>query len=168
MKAAIYARVSKDEQNPQTQVDALKGYAERHEYDIYKVYTDVASGAKDSRPALNDLMFDARQKYFDAIIVWKLDRLGRSLKHLINIIEEWQQKGIDLICTTQNIDTTTVTGKLFFHLVGAFAEFERELISERTKEGLKKAQNVGKRGPDKRPRRKSGYYLRYAKKGVKK
>ena len=110
-------------------------------------------------------MMDARNKLFNIVIIWKLDRLGRSLKHLLKIAEEWQKQGIDFICVSQNIDTTSASGKLVFHILGAISEFERELISERTKLGLKNAKNVGKRGKDKKPRRKSGYLLRYQKKG---
>jgi len=164
-KCAIYCRVSKDDQNIENQVKALKNFTSQQNYKIYRIYSDEISGTKDSRPALNDLMFDARKGRFDVVIVWKLDRLGRSLKHLITIAEEWYKKGIDFVCVSQNIDTTTASGKLTFHILGAIAEFERELISERTKLGLKGAKNVGKRGKDKKPRRKSGYLLRYQKKG---
>ena len=161
MKCAIYARVSTDEQNPMHQVDELKKYAFNQNYNVHKVYIDEISGTKDSRPALNDLMFDARKDLFDVVIVWKLDRLGRSLKHLINVAEEWYKRGIDFVCVSQNIDTTTASGKLTFHILGAVAEFERELISERTKLGQKKAKNIGKRGKDKKVRSKSGYYRRW-------
>ena len=91
-KCAIYCRVSTEEQNPKHQENALIEYAKNNKYDIYKIYTDVTSGAKSSRPALNDLMFDARSKKFDVVIVWKLDRLGRSLQHLLSIVHEWELK----------------------------------------------------------------------------
>jgi len=161
--SAIYVRVSKHEQNPEYQKLNLIDYAERNNYKIYKIYTDIITGKSSSRPALNDMLFDARSKHFSVVICYKLDRLGRSLKHLINITEEWQKQGIDFICTSQDIDTTTPNGKLIFHILGAISEFERELISERTKTALKYAKNVGKRGKDKKPRRKSGYYLRWNK-----
>jgi DNA invertase Pin-like site-specific DNA recombinase len=93
---------------------------------------------------------------FDCVMVSKLDRIGRSLQHLLSLIEEFTQKGIHLISVTQNIDTTTSVGKLQLQIMGAFAEFERNLISERTKEGLKGNMKVGKRGKDKRPRQKRG------------
>jgi len=165
MKVAIYCRVSKDEQNPKHQEETLKEYANFKKYPIYKIYTDYITGSKSSRPELNEMLFDARKGLFNIVLVWKLDRLGRSLKHLINIIEEWHKIGIDFVCTSQNIDTTTPHGKLTFHILGAVAEFERELISERTKLGQKKKRHlVGKRGPDKKdkPRRKAGYYRRWA------
>lgn len=169
-KCAIYCRVSTDEQDPKHQENALIEYAKNQPYDIYKVYTDKTSGSKQSRPALNSLMFDARAKRFDVVIVWKLDRLGRSLQHLLSIVHEWNIKGIDFICTTQNIDTTTPSGELVFHILGAIAQFERTLISERTKEGLKTAAKKGrfpgrpKGSKDSKPRNKAGYYARYNKK----
>ena len=167
MMVAIYCRVSKDEQNPKHQEESLKEYAEFKKYTIYKIYTDHITGSKSSRPQLNELLFDARKKLFKVVLVWKLDRLGRSLKHLINVVEEWHKIGIDFVCTSQDIDTTTSHGKLTFHILGAVAEFERELISERTKLGQKKAKNIGKRGKDKGTRRKSGYYRRWEKQGKK-
>ena len=165
MRVAIYCRVSTEEQDPEHQINELKSYSYDHRFNIVKTYVDVISGAKDSRPQFNELMFDSRKAIFDVVIVSKLDRLGRSLKHLINVVEELYKNNIDFVCVTQNIDTTTPAGKLTFHILGAVAEFERELISERTKQGLKKAKNVGKRGKDKKKRRTSGYNLRYQKKG---
>lgn len=160
----IYARVSTGEQNPDHQVSVLRQYADLNGYTIYKVYVDVISGSKDSRPLLNQLMIDARNKCFSVVLVWKLDRLGRSLKHLITIAEEWRKRGVDFVCITQSIDTTTASGKFVFNILGAVAEFEREIISERTKLGMRFAKNVGKRGKDHNARRKSGYYIREAKK----
>jgi len=165
MKVAIYCRVSTRDQHPEIQEKALLEYADRQDYEVFKVYTDKTSGKKQSRPALNDLLFDMRDGHFDAIICTKLDRLGRSLQHLINIVQECDNKNVGLIFKDQSIDTTTPQGKLFYHILGAVAEFEAELISERTKEGLKDAEGVGKRGKDKKPRKKGGYYLRYQKKG---
>ena len=136
-------------------------FANNRGYEIFKVYSDVVSGTKDSRPNLNELMQEAYNHSFDAVIIWKLDRLGRSLQHLIDIMNKFNLWHINLICKTQDIDTTTPNGKLLFHIFGAVSEFERELISERTKLGLKKAKNVGKRGKDKKVRKKGGYYKRY-------
>jgi len=165
-KCAIYARVSTTEQKPEIQVKELKNYSSQQNLNIHKVYIDKVSGTKSSRPALMELLEDAKHKKFDIVIVWKLDRLGRSLQHLIKIINCFRGWGIDFICTTQNIDTSSSSGKLVFHIMGALAEFERELISERTKLGLKHAKNVGKRGKDRKQRKKGGYYLRYQKKGT--
>jgi len=164
---AIYCRVSTSEQNPREQSDLLKTFSSQQSYRVYKVYTDIISGIKDSRPALNDMMFDMRKNLFNCIIIWKLDRLGRSLKHLLTICEELHNKNVDLIVTSQNIDTKTASGKLLFNILGSVAEFERELISERTKLGQRHAKNIGKRGKDKKPRRKSGYHRRWEKQGKK-
>ena len=167
MRVAVYVRVSKEKQNPENQIFELREYAERRGFEVYRVYVDKVSGARDSRPALNDLMMDARQKRFDVVLVWKLDRLGRSLQHLIQIIEEWENLGINFICVTQNIDTTSPSGKLIFHIFGAIAEFERELIRERVRAGLRRARREGKKlgrpkgRRDSKRRVTSGYHLRW-------
>jgi len=161
----IYVRVSTEEQNEKAQVNQLKTFASLQNINVTKVYIDKVSGTKDSRPALNQLMFDMRRGLFNCVIIYKLDRLGRSVPHLLTIVEEFHNKNVDLIISSMNIDTKTPSGRLLFIILGGVAEFERELISERTKLGLKKAKNVGKRGKDKKQRRKGGYYLRYQKKG---
>jgi len=158
MRVALYARVSTDDQDAGKQVVALREFCERRGFVVVGVFKDEISGVKASRPALNDLMLLAYEKRFEGVVVWKLDRLGRSLKHLIDIVNKLDLWNVHLICTTQDIDTTTPNGKLLFHIFGAVAEFERALISERTKMGLKRAVNVGKRGKDKRPRKKGGYF----------
>lgn len=163
MKAAIYVRVSTDYQNPELQERICKEYCDRNNYEVYKIYQDVFSGASDKRPAFNELLKDMRSYKFNIIVCTKLDRLGRSLQHLLSLIDEFKNKKIEFVCITQNIDTTTSTGKLQLQIMGAFAEFERNLISERTKEALRYKKNVGKRGKDKRPRDKSGYYKRWRK-----
>ena len=153
MKVCLYSRVSTAEQDPQKQVKQLRLYAENHGYEIVKVYTDVISGTKSSRPALNELMQDAFNGEFEKVIIWKLDRLGRGTKHLLDILTKFQNWNIHLVITTMQLDTNTPHGKFFFTVAGAFAEFERAIISERTKLGLKHAKNVGKRGKDKKPRK---------------
>jgi len=164
-KCALYVRVSKEDQHPENQIDELKRYVELLKWQIYKVYIDKISGTKSSRPELNNMLIDMREGLFNAIVIYKLDRMGRSLKHLITVCEELNNKNIALVVTSQNIDTSTASGKLLFHILGAVAEFEAQLISERTKLGLKKAKNVGKRGKDRKKRKTSGYNLRYQKKG---
>jgi len=156
MKVAIYARVSTEEQNANKQVEALKEYCNRMEYEIYDTYVDVISGSTSSRPEFNRLLEDMRQWRFRGVCVTKLDRIGRSIQHLISLFDEFKRKQVQFIATTQDIDTNTATGKLLFHIMASFAEFERNIISERTREGLRKAKNVGKRGPDKKPRKKRG------------
>jgi DNA invertase Pin-like site-specific DNA recombinase len=161
MNAAIYVRVSTIDQKPELQIAACKKYCEANSLITWKVYIDTTSGKDANRTALNELMFDMRAHRFQVVVVWKLDRLGRSLRHLLRIVEEFEKNHVDFVCTSQNFDTTTSHGKLVFRLIAAIAEFERELISERTKEGLKQAKNVGKRGKDKKPRNKAGYYRRW-------
>lgn len=160
MKVAIYARVSTEEQNVDKQVSECQEFCRNRGYEIIEVYKDVISGAKDSRPQLDLLMKDCFKKKFDAVVVWKLDRLGRSLKHLLSIIEQWEKYNINFICVTQQFDTTSSNGKLLFSIFGAVTQFERDLISERTKMGIKGNPRVGKRGKDKKPRKKGGYYFR--------
>jgi DNA invertase Pin-like site-specific DNA recombinase len=162
MKVALYARVSTDEQNADKQIVELRKYCEYSHHEIVGEFSDTISGMKDSRPELDRLMKSVFLGGIEAVIIWKLDRLGRSLKHLISIVEQLEGKNIGLIVITQGFDTTKPEGKLFFHIFGAIAQFERELISARTKLGIK-GTNVGKRGKDKGQRKKGGYYLRYMK-----
>ena len=166
MKVAIYCRVSTEEQDAKKQEDELLEFSKNRGFEVLKVYTDVISGSKDSRPELNNLMDDAYNNRFNGVLIWKLDRLGRSLQHLIDIVNKFQIWKINLICKTQDIDTSTPNGKLLFHIFGAVAEFERELIRERTRMGLKKAKNVGKRGKDKKPRKRGGYFSFNKNKGI--
>jgi len=156
MKIAIYARVSTEDQHAEKQVDALTEYCERFNHEIYDTYIDVISGSTTSRPEFNRLLEDMRRYKFNCIIVTKLDRIGRSLQHLLSLFDEFKKKSVHFIATTQHIDTTHATGTLLFQIMGAFAEYERNIISDRTKEGLRKADNVGKRGKDKKPRKKRG------------
>jgi DNA invertase Pin-like site-specific DNA recombinase len=171
MKAALYIRVSTVEQNTLNQEIFLKEYCERNKYEIYKIYKEEGiSGSKVSRPQLDLMMQDMRNKLFDCIIVWKLDRLGRSIQHLLQILEELKHKEVGLICTDMNIDTNTAQGKFFFTIVGAFAELEREMIRERINLGLDRRRKQGKLmgrpkgSKDKTYRKKSGYLLRWNKK----
>jgi len=156
LKAALYARVSTEDQHAEKQVNALRETCERRNIEIYDIYTDVISGGKANRPEFNRLMEDLRHYKFRVVMVTKLDRLGRSLQHLISLLDEFKTKGVELIAITQNIDTSSAAGRLQWQIMAAFAEFEREIIRERTKEGLKGAKNVGKRGKDKKPRKKRG------------
>lgn len=155
-KVAIYCRVSTDDQHTDKQEDICKEYCERNKLEVYKVYKDVISGKTTSRPSFNELLEDMRNFKFDIVMVTKLDRLGRSLQHLLSLFDEFGKKKIEFIAVTQNIDTTTSSGKLQMQIMGAFAEFERSIISERTKEGMKKAIGIGKRGKDKNPRKRRG------------
>lgn len=133
-----YVRVSTHDQKIDLQTDALKVAG------CEKIFQDVASGAKDERQGLAEAVEFARAG--DVLTVWKLDRLGRSLKHLIETVNELHEKGVGFASLQENIDTTTSGGKLIFHVFGALAEFERELIRERTNAGLKAARARGKTG----------------------
>ena len=156
MKVAIYARVSTEEQDASKQEDICRKYCQAQGFEIYKVYTDVYSGAAIQRPSFNELLNDMRQYKFNCIMVTKLDRIGRSLQHLLSLFEEFKTKGLNFVAVTQNLDTSSAAGRLQLQIMGAFAEFERNIISERTKEGLAMAKNVGKRGKDKKPRKRRG------------
>lgn len=133
-----YARVSTKDQNLDLQIDALKSSG------CTKIYTEVASGAKSDRPILNDLLENVREN--DIIVIWKLDRLGRSLKHLIETINNLTSRKIGLQSLNDPIDTTTSQGRLVFNIFASLAEFERDLIRERTKVGLTSARARGKNG----------------------
>lgn len=133
-----YARVSTEEQNLDLQTDALK------QAGCEKVFADKVSGVKSERKGLNHTLEMLRPG--DVLMVWRLDRLGRSLKHLIELVTELEQKEIGFCSLTENIDSTTPGGKLVFHLFGALAEFERNLIRERTKAGLAAARARGRKG----------------------
>jgi DNA invertase Pin-like site-specific DNA recombinase len=133
-----YARVSTQDQNLDLQLDALdRAGAE-------KVFTDTASGATAARPGLDEALSHLRSG--DTLVVWKLDRLGRSLRHLIDTIQALSNRGIGFKSLQESIDTTTPGGKLVFHVFGALAEFERDLIRERTNAGLKSARARGRKG----------------------
>ena len=133
-----YARISTHDQSLDLQADALKAAG------CEKIFQDVASGAKDERRGLAEAVQYVRAG--DILTVWKLDRLGRSLKHLIETVNELHEKGVGFASLQENIDTTTPGGKLIFHVFGALAEFERELVRERTNAGLKAARARGKTG----------------------
>lgn len=144
MKIAIYTRVSTVEQNTDNQLIELKKYCEARQYNVYKLYTDKGvSGSKESRPEFDNMLNDARKRKFDILLVWKLDRLSRSLKHLLNTLDLLNSLNICFISYSDNFDTTTPQGKLMFSVTGAFAEFERSLIRERVKLGLRRAKSNG-------------------------
>ena len=147
VKAALYARVSTANhgQDVDMQLRELREYCERRGLEIAREYTDTASGAKDSRPELNRLMADAKQRRFDAVCVWKLDRFGRSLRHLVNALADLESLGVCFISIKDNLDLSTPSGRLMFQIIGAMAEFERALIQERVKAGLRNARAKGRK-----------------------
>jgi len=143
-KAAIYIRCSTLDQEVGLQETELREFAERRGWE-YQIFTDRGqSGAKDSRPALNQLLQQLRRKKFDVLVVWALDRLARSLRQLLTISEECKALGVDLVSLKQAIDTTLLAGKLTFSILGAVAEFEREMLRTRVVAGMAQARRVGK------------------------
>jgi DNA invertase Pin-like site-specific DNA recombinase len=145
---ALYARVSTlhGQQDPEMQLSELREYATRRGLSVHEEYVDQGvSGSKESRPALNRLMCDAQRCRFDAVLVWKIDRFGRSLKHLVNALADLCAYGIAFISLRDNLDLSTPSGRLMFQIIGAMAEFERALIQERVKAGLRNAKAKGKR-----------------------
>jgi DNA invertase Pin-like site-specific DNA recombinase len=147
-RVALYARVSTSngQQDPEMQLRELRDYSERRGWQIADVYTDAGvSGSKDSRPALNRLMADAKQRRIDTVLVWKLARFGRSLHHLVNALAELEALGVAFISLRDNLDLASPSGRLMFQIIGAMAEFERALIQERVKAGLRNARAKGRR-----------------------
>ena len=141
-KVAIYARVSTDKQTTQNQKDALREVAERCGYQITQIFSeDGISGSKgrEGRPALDQLMKSATQRKFDMVMCWSIDRLGRSLQNLVEILNELQAMKIDLFFLQQGMDTSTPSGRMIFSVFGAIGEFERNLIRERVIAGQKRA-----------------------------
>ena len=168
MKVATYARVSQRDQDMEMQRIALRDYCARIGHEIVGTYEDSGySGKTDKRPDFERMLADLRQGSFDAVIVYKLDRIGRSVIHLLNLFEEFANRKIGFVSISQNIDTTTAEGRMFLKMLMVLAEYERELIVSRTLDGLARAKRQGKtlgrpKGrKDSRPRAKSGYYLRH-------
>ena len=146
-RAAIYVRVSTDKQTVENQVAALRQIAERRGWEVVEQYSDAGiSGSKgrDGRPGLDQMLKDASRRKFDVIMAWAIDRLGRSLIDLLGTIQTLEACGVDLYLDQQSIDTTTPAGKLMFQVCGAFAEFERSMIKQRVRAGLKRAVEQGK------------------------
>jgi DNA invertase Pin-like site-specific DNA recombinase len=147
IRAGLYARVSpvNHGQDPMLQVRELKEYCVRRGWQITGCYIDAGiSGSKESRPELDRLMADAHQRRFDAVLVWKLDRFGRSLRHLVSALAEFESLGISFVSLRDNLDLSTPSGRLMFQIIGAMAEFERSLIVERVKAGMRNARAKGK------------------------
>jgi DNA invertase Pin-like site-specific DNA recombinase len=143
-KVAIYARVSTDKQTCENQLKELRSIAERMQYIVVDEFIDEGiSGAKSSRPALDALMKSATQRRFDMVMCWSIDRLGRSLQNLIEILNELQSLKVDLFFMQQGLDTSTSAGRMMFSIFGALAEFERNLIRERVIAGQQRAISQG-------------------------
>src|SRR5215813_10715907 len=144
---ALYMRVSTkgQGQTTDTQALALREYAQRRGFEMIGEYRDEGiSGSKDSRPALDRLMKDARARKFDVVIVARFDRFARSVSHLLRALEEFNHLGIDFVSLSESIDTSTPMGKMIFTVLGAVAELERNLIKERVQMGISRARKQGK------------------------
>lgn len=164
MKVALYCRVSTQEQTTDNQKLILVEHAKRQGWD-YTLHTETESTRK-TRPVKYALMHDLRNKKFDAVCVLKLDRWGRSMLELSTEIKELYEKGVKFISINDNIDLTTANGRLQFNIIASFAEFERDLIRDRTLDGLARAKAQGKQlgrpkgAKDKKVRKKGGYFAR--------
>jgi len=143
-RAALYVRVSTSDQSTKAQDSELKSYAENRGWVVKEIYSDKISGAKDTRPALQELMAACRQRKVDVVLVWKFDRFARSLRHLVAALEEFKRLGIDFISATEGVDTTVPSGELLFQILGGISQFERALISERVRAGIAEARRTGK------------------------
>jgi DNA invertase Pin-like site-specific DNA recombinase len=145
MKSAVYARVSTIDQQPENQLHELRRYCEARGWSVVEYVDRGVSGSKDRRPALDQLVADAKRRKFDVLVCWRLDRLGRNLRHLITLLEELQSLGVAFVSLAEGIDATTPAGRLQMHLLGAIAEFERDRIRERVKAGMVRAKAQGKK-----------------------
>ena len=145
-RVAIYARVSTADQSTDSQLLDLRRYVSERGWKLFEEYCDNGiSGAKDSRPALNRLMNDARKRRFDTVLVWRFDRFARSTRHLINALEEFRNLRIDFVSFQENIDTSSPLGSAIFTIISAVAQLERDIIAERVKAGLRRAKENGKK-----------------------
>jgi DNA invertase Pin-like site-specific DNA recombinase len=147
MRVAIYARVSTNEQSADLQLDELREYVQRRGWSSVAEFIDQGvSGTRDSRPALDRMAKAAKMREFDCLVVWKLDRLGRSLRHLVNVIADLESLGIAFVSLKDSIDLSTPSGRLMFGVIAAMAQFERDLIRERVVAGLAAARRRGRVG----------------------
>ena len=145
-RVAIYVRVSTDGQSVENQKRELEAVATRHGWEVAGVFSDHGiSGAKEKRPAFARLIQGIARKDFETVAAWSVDRLGRSLQHLLGFLAELRAKGVDLYLHQQGVDTSTPAGKALFQMLGVFAEFERAMIVERVHAGLRRAKAQGKR-----------------------
>ncbi|MGC2184273.1 MAG: recombinase family protein [Terriglobales bacterium] len=142
---ALYARVSTMDQSCDLQLEDLRRYASQRFGHCCEFVDEGVSGTQRRRPQLDELMSQARKRRFDVVLVWKFDRFARSVKHLVDSLADFRALGIDFVSYTEGVDTTTPTGQLLFHIVGAVAHFERDLIAERVRAGIAQARALGRR-----------------------
>jgi len=144
-RVAIYARVSTTDQSTDSQLLDLRRYVSERGWHTFREYTDNGvSGTKDNRPALNQLMDDAKKRKFSVVLVWRFDRFARSTRHLINALDEFRNLGVDFVSYQENIDTSSPLGSAIFTIISAVAQLERDIIAERVKAGLRRAVEAGK------------------------
>ena len=143
-RVAIYVRVSTTDQEPENQLQELRRYLDARGWVAQEFIDRGVSGAVDRRPALDELVRDARRRRFDVVVYWRLDRLGRSLKHLVTLLDELQALGVAFVSLQEGIDATTPAGKLQMHILAAIAEFERARIAERVRAGIARAKWQGR------------------------
>ena len=151
LHVAIYARVSTsgNGQSPEMQTRELTEYAQRRGWGVVGEYVDVGiSGCKEKRPELDRLMADAHRRRFDAVVVWRFDRFARSVSHLLRALEAFKTLGIEFVSLSEQVDTSTPTGKMVFTVLGAVAELERSLIVERVRAGMRNARAKRKKSAD--------------------
>lgn len=144
-RVALYARVSTQDQTCENQLLELRRYAEARGWTAVEYVDHAVSGAKDRRPALDQLTADVRRHKVSAVVCWRLDRLGRNLRHLVLLLDEWQSRGVAFVTLGEGIDTSTPAGRLVAGVLGSIAEFERARIQERIRAGLTRARAQGKR-----------------------
>jgi DNA invertase Pin-like site-specific DNA recombinase len=143
-RAAVYARVSTYDQNPLSQVNDLRQLAAQRGYEIVQEYTDKISGLKARRPGLDQLMHDARRGRFDVLMTWSCDRIARSTRHLLEVLDEMNRLGIEFVSFRENLDTGGPLGRAITIIIGAIAELERSLIVERVRSGMRRARLEGR------------------------
>lgn len=165
MRTVIYIRTSKIDQHPENQKIELEDYAKRNNL-TYDIFEEQESTRK-TRPVKNKVMNELRKKRYEQLLIWKLDRWGRSIQELVMDLKELSDKGIKIISLKENIDYSSASGQLFANMLSAFADYERGIIRERTLAGLERAKRQGKilgrpmGSKDKKVRKKGGYYNRY-------
>jgi DNA invertase Pin-like site-specific DNA recombinase len=144
-RAALYMRVSTLDQHPETQLYDLRGLAAQRGFEIVQEYTDKISGAKARRPGLDQMLKDARRRQFDVVLVWASDRIARSVRHFLEVLDELNHLGIEFVSFRENIDTGGPLGRAVIVIIGAIAELERNLIIERVRAGMRRAKLEGRR-----------------------
>jgi DNA invertase Pin-like site-specific DNA recombinase len=143
-RATLYMRVSTVDQHPETQLHDLRQLAQQRGYEIVREFTDKISGTKAKRPGLDELMRDARRGQFDVVIVWASDRLARSVRHFLEVLDELNHLNIEFVSYRENLDTTGPLGRAIVVIIGAIAELERNLIIERVRAGMRRAKLEGR------------------------